>query len=222
MGDPYGFDDTGPTWSYPSRFRARLKSGYPLQAEAFVVTNAGCGGEPVVTVGACSGTSGQSRLEQRLIAYAPEVLLLMEGVNDLNSFGRPAINDVLAGLHAMMKDAQSRGVQVILATLPPQRPGGLRAGSAALIQEVNEGIRSIADRDGAILADVYQAFAGSPDPWIDTDGLHPTEQGYDRIAETFFAATQVNFELKHHTMRHTGITMRLEAGVNPRVIQKMN
>jgi lysophospholipase L1-like esterase len=110
LGDPYGFGDTGPTWSYPSRFQARLKIGYPLQAQGFVVTNAGCGGEPVVTVGVCSGTSGQSRLRQRLIAHAPEVLLLMEGVNDLNSFGRPAINDVLEGLHAMTKDAQSRGV----------------------------------------------------------------------------------------------------------------
>src|SRR5262249_45450934 len=158
---------------------ARLQSQYPTQASAFVITNAGCGGEFVAIGGGdCTGTNGQLRLKQRLTDYAPEVLLLMEGVNDLNTAHQSAITPVLDGLRAMTLDAQSRHVTVVIATLPPERQSGRNGTAWDIIPTLNDGIRSIASQTGAILCDVYQAFGGSPDPWIGPDGLHPNEQGY--------------------------------------------
>jgi lysophospholipase L1-like esterase len=197
QSDPYGLGDTGPSYSYPSRLKARLQSQYLTQAQAFVITNGGCGGEMVALGdGACTGTNGQLRLQQRLTEYAPDVLLLMEGVNDLNFARESAIMPVVDGLRAMTLDAQRRNVRVIIATLPPERQGGRNGNAWDLIPTVNAHIRAIASQNGAILCDVYQAFGGSPDPWIGPDGLHPTEQGYDKIAETFFLAIQRNLEVK--------------------------
>lgn len=197
QSDTYGLGDTGPSTTYPSRLKARLQSQYPSQASAFVITNAGCGGEFVaIGDGACTGTNGQLRLQMRLTQYAPEVLLLMEGINDLNTARESAITPVLTGLQAMTRDARARNVVVIIATLPPERQGGRNGTAWDLIPTVNDGIRSIASLNGAILCDVYQAFGGSPDPWIGPDGLHPNEQGYDKIAETFFLAIQRNLEVR--------------------------
>jgi site-specific recombinase XerD len=55
---------------------------------------------------------------------------------------------------------------------------------------------------------------------IGADGKPPTQEA------TSVQITRVMRKLgldgvSHHTMRHTGITLMLEAGVNPRVIQKL-
>ena len=54
----------------------------------------------------------------------------------------------------------------------------------------------MAASSGATLVDLYQAFGGSADPYIGQDGLHPNAFGYQKIAETFFAAIQSKYELK--------------------------
>ena len=53
-----------------------------------------------------------------------------------------------------------------------------------------------------------------------TDGEPPTQEA------TSLAITRMMRKVglrgvSHHTMRHTGVTLMLEAGVNPRVIQKL-
>ena len=95
------------------------------------------------------------------------------------------------------RKARGRGIVVFLATLTPQRPGG-RAGTLAptLVATTNDRIRDLAVSEGAILVDVYQAFGGSPDPWIDADGLHPTAEGYKVMANTFFTAIRSRFEVQ--------------------------
>ena len=45
------------------------------------------------------------------------------------------------------------------------------------------------------LVDLYQGLGGSPDPYIDVDGLHPTEAGHRKIAEIFFDAIKATLEL---------------------------
>ena len=52
----------------------------------------------------------------------------------------------------------------------------------------NTQIRLGAPLEGAIFVDVYAAMLPGVNTLIGMDGLHPTEAGYDRIAETFFAA----------------------------------
>jgi lysophospholipase L1-like esterase len=142
----------------------------------------GFGGERVVP-------DGVARLPVVLSGDAPQVLLLLEGVNDLINGG--SIASLVDGLRTMIRAARNRvpPIVVFLGTLLPERPGGLRAGHPELIAPANDAIRQLANAEGAILVDLYAAFGGSPDPLlIDADGLHPTAAGYKKMGETFFSA----------------------------------
>jgi GDSL-like Lipase/Acylhydrolase family len=116
-------------------------------------------------------------------------------VNDLNASGIGALPGVICGLRTMICTAQAQHVIVFLATLLPERKGGSHAGDPTLIPPANDQIRALATSEGAKLVDVCAAFYGSPDPFIDADGLHPTLAGYQKIAATFFDAirAQLNF-----------------------------
>jgi lysophospholipase L1-like esterase len=102
-------------------------------------------------------------------------------------------------LRDMVRDAQARNIQVFLATLLPQRPGGSRANSPDLIPSANDRIRQMAANQGVPVVDLYQAFNGSPDPYIGADGLHPTEQGYQKVAQTFFDALSAALTVPMHS-----------------------
>jgi lysophospholipase L1-like esterase len=163
-------------------------------AQAFEVFAAGFGGECTQGVGCAS--YGVLRLPGVLDADAPQVLLLQEGANDLILGGATAIPGLVSGLRSMIREARRRGIVVFLGTLLPQRQGGLRAGNPALIPLANDQIRGLAASEGATLVDVYEAFGGSPDPWIDKDGLHATPAGYSKVADTFFAAIRSRLEVR--------------------------
>jgi lysophospholipase L1-like esterase len=185
----YHGDDRFPD-SYSGVLYNLLVQRYTTQA--FEVFAAGLGGE-------CAQScvpNGVSRLPGVLNADTPQVLLLQEGANDLNALGNAAIPGVISGLRTMIREARGRGIIVFLGTLLPQRKGGSHAGDPALIPLANVQIRSLAASEGATLVDVYEAFGGSPDPWIDNDGLHATPAGYVKIAETFFAAIRSRLEIR--------------------------
>ena len=169
----------GPTASYPSRLQERLSATYPHQM--IVVWNAGRGGE--------RATEGVKRLPDAMREAQPNVLLLMEGVNDLNSDAE--IGPTIGALESMIAYARSQGVEVFLATLPPQRRGGQRANSVDLVPRFNEEVRKTATAAGATPVEVTSAFDLA---LIGQDGLHPTEAGYRRLAEIFFDAIRTAFE----------------------------
>ena len=125
----------------------------------------------------------------------PEVLLLLEGVNDLNGGTDATLAMVVSGLQSMVRMARGRGVVVFLGTLLPQRPGGFRAFAPDAIVPANDLIRDMARAEGAELVDLYQAFDGQVDTLIGGDGLHPNEAGYQQMAETFFAAIRARLEM---------------------------
>jgi lysophospholipase L1-like esterase len=163
-------------------------------SQAFDVFAAGFGGE--CTQGVACASSGVLRLPGVLNADRPQVLLLQEGANDLIVGGATAIPSLVSGLRTMVQEARHRGIVVFLGTLLPQRRGGSRAGNPALIPLANDQIRVLATSEGAILVDLYDAFGGSPDPWIDNDGLHATRAGYTKIAETFFTVIRSRLEIQ--------------------------
>jgi len=165
--------------SYPYKLQERLTAIYTDQT--IIVLNAGRGGE--------LATNGVKRLPDVMREAQPNVLLLMEGVNDLNS--KAGISQTIGALESMIKYARSQGVQVLLATLPPQRRGGLRAGSVDLVPPFNDEVRKTAAEEGATLVDVNSAFDLA---LIGQDGLHPTDAGYSRLAEIFFEAIRSAFE----------------------------
>jgi lysophospholipase L1-like esterase len=189
-----GFRIVEPENSYPTKLDALLRARY--RGQSLTVINAGRGGER-----AGSG-SAKDRLESRLDRDRPEVVLLMEGTNDAvteSTLGGPErewLADGLAGVEEMVERTRSRGVRVMLATIPPARPPGdknLSPELPDLIAAFNAELRQIAARHSVPLVEVYGAMIDRPD-LIGRDGLHPTVQGYEAIAQTFFDAIRAEYE----------------------------
>lgn len=178
--------------AYSSALQGLLSARYVRQT--IVVIHDGVGGERVV--GATEHSPGGIvRLQESINARRPEVLLLMEGSNDVG-VGQEAAEMAIDGLQEMIEKAKERGVLVLLATIPPQRAGGLRHrdAAAALVPEFNNKVRALAIREGVTLVDVYDAMKDRLD-LIGADDLHLTPHGYQVVAEVFFQAIKTTLEV---------------------------
>lgn len=171
--------------SYPTKLQTLLRQQYSAQSP--VVVNEGVPGETT--------TEATERFLTLLTRHQPEVLLLQEGANNVNNSMDPAsIAIVIRDLRWMILTARGRGVEVFLGTLLPQRAGACRAFAPTLIDPANAGIRALAASEGVPLVDLHAAFAGQLTTLLGTDGLHPTETGYQRMADTFLAVIRAKFE----------------------------
>ena len=173
-----------PPGSYPADLQALLSGRYTAQTVA--VLDEGIGGEGVA--------AGLQRLPSVLSSDRPDLVLLLEGVNDLNGGGTKATPAVVSGLRSMVRLAHDRGVTVFLATLPPERAGASRAFAPEAIEPTNVQIRAMASTEGVFLVDLYRDFNGEVDVLLGADGLHPNAAGYRRMAESFFAAIRATLE----------------------------
>lgn len=161
--------------AYPLKLQRMLGERY--QDQTIVVINSGKAGEKI--------DDGRSRLSGVLNANDPQVLLLLHGANDLNTRKGDAISTIIHGLEDMIGKGKRRGIAVFLATFPPQNPAGSRGNGAKYVPELNRKIRALAADEDATLVDLYAGFGGTWVGYIGVDGLHPTPQGYDRMAEIF-------------------------------------
>ena len=161
--------------TYPDRLSFKLRQRYQTQNPG--VVNAGVAGENAFPF-------GQQRLPSVLGSSGAQALLLMEGSNDLIG-GATGASLGLDALTNMVRTAHGRGVVVFLATIPPQGPS--RSFTRGLVPGFNDGVRGIAQREGATLVDIYAAMIGDPS-LIGPDDLHPTVQGHEVMAQTFFDA----------------------------------
>jgi lysophospholipase L1-like esterase len=168
--------------AYPARLADTLRARYFDQRD-IAVLNEGKAGEFAV--------EGRNRFGNLIRADQPQVVLLLEGANDINVMGRRGVNRVAVAIEDMIKDAHARGVVVLVGTLPRQRPGGRNADGAPFVEELNALIRRIGVDRGATVVDLYNLLDLS---LIGEDGLHPTDAGYARLAEIFAAAIRQAFE----------------------------
>ena len=185
---PQTLGDAGPAVGYAYKLKALLAARYTAQAQAISMTDEGLPAE--------TATAGLIRLPGVLVRDQPDVMLLLEGVNDLNNGGDAAIPAVKSALTNMVREGRRRGLTVFLATLLPQQPPGMRARAPASIQPCNVEIRKVASAEGAVLVDLYAAFDGQTAALIGPDGLHPNESGYQKMAQTFFDAIRGRLELQ--------------------------
>ncbi len=168
--------------SYPSQLLAMLTARYT--AQAITMENEGLSGEWAI--------DGVFRFPSALTP-GTEVVLLLEGANDLNGLGA-AIVDLAAGaVEQMVETAHSRGAIVFLANLPPQR--GFEV-DPALITNFNRQMANIAADSGAVFIDVFGALSTDVNRFIGQDGLHPTEDGYARMALEFYQAIRARLEVE--------------------------
>jgi lysophospholipase L1-like esterase len=100
---------------------------------------------------------GEGRLPNELAAYGPEVLMLMEGTNDVT--GVFNVSKTIGSLDQMIFDARARGG---LSDLPGHNPSdrSRRASNSSIpsVGVLNAQIRDLAARRGVQLVDVFTAL----------------------------------------------------------------
>jgi lysophospholipase L1-like esterase len=170
---------------YPTILQQDLVARYRTQMPS--VANEGQGGE------AAADPATLSRLITLLSSGRFSVVLIMEGSNDLTSRDSLAIPRAIAGLRQMLREAKGRAVRPYLATIPPMNPQGLRGGSWDLVPAFNDNVRALAVSEGVTLVDVFQGFNNNL-ALLGVDGLHPTVDGYTKIADVFYTAIKATLE----------------------------
>jgi lysophospholipase L1-like esterase len=172
---------------------ARTEKGYPPRLQALLVDagvqatvqNEGEGGE--------STADGLTRLDGVLagISNATDVMILMEGTNDLKN--GISVETTRRNLTDMARKAQQKGLTVVHATLIPRLPTAPMDGENIVNLTIAENIRDMAGRNTRTLADPFEVFSTLPNLFAtyysaerpDPVG-HPNAAGYDKLAQLFF------------------------------------
>jgi lysophospholipase L1-like esterase len=191
-GTFFVFPEPPPWFAYPSQLRMSLEMRYGDQTPS--MANEGWPGEAV--------GDGLTRLPGALTANNPEVLLLLDGANDLlGNPSSPTTVYIASQLREMVRAAkrQSPTIKVLLATFPPQTRGTFpydRGAGRAFVPELNQRIAAVAQSEGVTLVDLYAAFPSNLKPYIGQDGLHPTPKGFTLIARAFAKVIQQTLEVQ--------------------------
>ncbi len=170
-----------PSASYPSQLLSQLQARHASQASSIVMTNSGRSGETLL--------EGRERFPGELAASQAEVVLLMEGVSGLPVAGPDISTDVM---REMVRQATGRSVRVFIGSMVPTIEGRSRSQRPAELVTYNMRLRQMAGEENAVFVDLYSALLPEASSVIGVDGLHPTEVGYKRIADIFFASIQTH------------------------------
>lgn len=168
-------------------FDESAEPGYPPELEDLlnergvnaVVENHGLPGE----------TTGEalSRIDS-VLAGGGDVLLLMEGTNDVNQ--QVPLTTIVFNLDALAERAEAAGLGAVHATIIPRRPTATTDGNNRTTRNLNGDIRALAWETGRSLVDPFDLFTSTPNLFDryyvgGTDNLHPNEAGYDLLAVPF-------------------------------------
>ena len=175
--------------AYPTILQQFFVERIPTQQ--ITVVNAGFGGERVTDPGS------NQRLKDAIAKHQPQVLLLLEGINDIN--GGVGTNTVANGIRDHIRTARDRGVQYVIVstvlptardvcTFPSPPDPRCRANDTPTGQPdaLNQQIRSLVPAGGATLVDPYNDFQANRATYIDTDGLHLRPAGNRALATAFW------------------------------------
>ena len=184
--DPYDLS-APPATAYPTILGQLLSARYTDQT--ITVFNRGRPGE--------QASMALSRFIATFVADAPDVVVLMEGYNDVKQNGSDpiGISNAIAGVGQLAGEARRRGARVFICTLAPGRLGRIEIQRSAL-DFINERLRQLARSEGAVLVDVFNALLPEVNANVSIDGLHLTPLGYRRLAETVFAAIRADLEIR--------------------------
>ena len=188
------------TWGATSAFDPRFlfaaaNGGYPqgLQAalnrdhspQQFTVINEGLPGEMATN----TDPNTINRFRAALTLHRPHVVLLLEGVNDLNN--DVSITRIGDALRQMLDAAAPNGIPVVIATMfqtyaVTDPDGHYRPNGAASIPALNSEIKRIAaGRQNVHLVDLEPRMRDRQ--MVGADGLHLTDAGFTAMASAFLA-----------------------------------
>ncbi|KOG36457.1 SGNH/GDSL hydrolase family protein [Streptomyces resistomycificus] len=175
------------------RLRTALAAGRDLPR--YSVVNQGIGGNQVLADGLgrpAENQAGVDRFARDVLGRANVKIVVVDlGINDILRNPRLADPDaIVEGLRTLVRQAHARGIKVVGATLMPF--GGHRGYTDAresVRQQINAEIRAGRVYDAVV--DFDQAVRDPYDPrrfrsdYDSGDHLHPSDKGYERMAESF-------------------------------------
>ncbi|MHA6720314.1 GDSL-type esterase/lipase family protein [Sphingomonas sp. RS6] len=142
----------------------------------------------------CRGISGQTtpqmvlRMMADVIHLKPRFVHIMAGTNDVaGNTGTITRDQTLDNVRMMTTLAQANDIGVLLAAVPPADHFPWRPGleTIAPIRAINAGLQEHAKAIGAVWIDYATVLgngAGGIKAGLASDGVHPTEAGYDAMA----------------------------------------
>jgi lysophospholipase L1-like esterase len=174
-----------PTASYPAVLESQLRATYTSQSGSIAVQNSGEPGERIL--------DGNLRFPGVFDTHRPEAVLLMEGGNGLPQVGP----DISTGvMRLMVQHAKAGGARVFVGSMIPQVAGRPRATTpVSETLAYNNTLQIMSMQESVTFVDLYNPMLAEAATLIGGDGLHPTEAGYRRIAELFFAAIRTALEM---------------------------
>ncbi|MGX1475024.1 UNVERIFIED_CONTAM: lysophospholipase L1-like esterase [Streptomyces canus] len=175
------------------RLRTALAAGRDLPR--YSVVNAGIGGNQVLSDARGRPLENQAGIRRfrRDVLDRPNVKIVVIdlGINDiLRTPGTVDPQKILTGLRVLVRQAHARGIKVVGATLMP-------VGRRTTMTEAREGVRQTINaeiRSGRVydaVVDFDKALRDPYDPrrlramYDSGDRLHPNDDGYERMADTF-------------------------------------
>jgi len=140
-------------------------------------------GEEIANEGICGESifTGERRLRIVLERDHPTYIFILEGANDRGG----SVEGIAAALCRMVEMAKRNNATPIIGTLPPVFDE--YDDFAEWTNSMNEAIRKVAVDETVALADHAVAF-NNDRSLIWRDGLHPNEDGYKVMADTWYNA----------------------------------
>jgi lysophospholipase L1-like esterase len=173
-----------PSASYPSVLQSKLASTYTSQASSISVSNAGLSNETIL--------EGAQRFESAFPQSQAQVVLLQEGINFLNLIGPDTSTGVM---RIMVQKAKDGGAKVFVGSMIPTVPGRPRATvTPAALVTYNSVLQIMCTQENVTYVDLYNPMLSEAEQLIGSDGLHPTEAGYRRMADLFFTAIRASLQ----------------------------
>ncbi len=155
---------------------------------------------------------GLSRIESVISKHEARYLLLMEGTNDI-VFNNISMATAAFNLREMVKKCLDFGVFPAISTILPRRdPKWSNVFYRDRIYSLNQKIRQIASDLLIPLVDQFELFNNYPaeqggcESLLSEDGKHPSEKGYQFMAENWFG------EIRNFPFPPLGIRIRSREG----------
>jgi len=142
-----------------------------------------------INSGICGETTSQmlSRMDSQVIAYKPEVMVFLGGINDIaRNQGYVSNEKIMENISTIATKAKNAGIKVVLCSILPindiyWNKSIVLSEARTSVLDMNKRIKDCCDKQGYTFCDYYPLMSDGKGGIIASytpDGLHPNKTGY--------------------------------------------